>query len=72
VIDNGVGIAPEHLSRMFAHGFTTKKGGHGFGLHGAANAAREMGGTLTARSDGPDTGATFTLELPIRNAESAP
>lgn len=69
VVDNGVGIAPEHLTRMFAHGFTTKKGGHGFGLHSAANAAREMGGTLTARSDGPSTGATFALELPIRTPD---
>jgi two-component system NtrC family sensor kinase len=70
VCDSGVGIAPEHLTRMFAHGFTTKKGGHGFGLHSAANAAREMGGTLKARSDGPGTGATFTLELPIGTTES--
>lgn len=72
VVDNGVGIAPQHLTRMFAHGFTTKKDGHGFGLHSAANAAREMGATLTARSDGPGTGATFTLDLPIRTAEGTP
>src|SRR4029079_7726108 len=65
LIDNGVGIAPENLTRIFNHGFTTKKEGHGFGLHSGALAAREMGGTLTVQSDGPGTGATFTLELPL-------
>jgi signal transduction histidine kinase len=63
--DNGVGIAPEHVTRIFSHGFTTKKDGHGFGLHSGANAAKEMGGTLSAHSEGPGQGAEFTLELPI-------
>jgi PAS domain S-box-containing protein len=71
VSDNGVGIAPENLTRIFAHGFTTKKGGHGFGLHSSALAAAELKGSLNVRSDGPQTGATFTLTLPISvNAES--
>jgi signal transduction histidine kinase/HAMP domain-containing protein len=65
VADNGVGIAPENLTRIFSHGFTTRKHGHGFGLHSGANAAREMGGQLIAFSDGRDRGATFTLELPL-------
>jgi len=65
VSDNGIGIAPENLIRIFAHGFTTKKDGHGFGLHSAALAAREMGGSLTAQSDGVGTGAIFTLALPL-------
>ena len=64
VIDNGAGIAPENLTKIFTYGFTTRKEGHGFGLHSAANAAREMGGSLTASSAGPGQGATFTLELP--------
>ena len=64
VIDNGVGIAAEDMSRLFSHGFTTRKSGHGFGLHSAALAARELGGTLTAHSDGRGQGATFILELP--------
>ncbi|KQX31947.1 PAS domain-containing sensor histidine kinase [Variovorax sp. Root434] len=68
VADNGVGIAAQTLPQLFAHGFTTKKTGHGFGLHSAVIAAHEMGGTLTAHSDGPNTGATFTLELPIDEA----
>jgi len=65
VSDNGIGIAPENLSRIFAHGFTTKVNGHGFGLHSAALAATETGGSLSAHSDGPDRGATFILELPM-------
>jgi signal transduction histidine kinase len=65
VIDTGCGIAPENATKIFSHGFTTKKDGHGFGLHSAANAAKEMGGSLSAFSDGPGTGATFTLELPV-------
>ncbi len=71
VRDNGVGIAPEHLTRIFAHGFTTKSGGHGFGLHSAANAAREMGGSLVARSEGAGRGATFVLEIPVAEAAVA-
>jgi C4-dicarboxylate-specific signal transduction histidine kinase len=62
--DNGIGISPENLTRIFAHGFTTRKDGHGFGLHSGANAAHEMGGSLTAESAGLGQGATFTLDLP--------
>ena len=64
VIDNGVGIAPENMERLFAHGFTTRASGHGFGLHSGALAARELGGSLTAYSEGRGLGATFILELP--------
>lgn len=67
VMDNGVGISPENLKRIFSHGFTTKKMGHGFGLHSGALAARELGGTLKAHSDGVGRGATFTLTLPLEN-----
>lgn len=65
VNDNGCGIPAENLARIFSHGFTTKKSGHGFGLHSGANAAKEMGGSLLVLSDGPGTGATFVLELPL-------
>jgi C4-dicarboxylate-specific signal transduction histidine kinase len=65
VIDNGIGIPPENLTRIFSHGFTTRKEGHGFGLHSGAIAAKEMGGTLAAFSEGAGRGATFTLELPV-------
>ena len=63
--DTGVGIAAENLTRIFSHGFTTRQNGHGFGLHSAALAAHQMGGSLHAHSDGPGHGATFTFELPI-------
>jgi len=66
VSDNGVGIAPLNLKKVFNHGFTTRKnGGHGFGLHGSALAAKELGGSLEANSEGPGKGATFTLEIPL-------
>jgi PAS domain S-box-containing protein len=65
VVDNGVGIQPEHQLRIFNHGFTTKPDGHGFGLHGAAISATEMGGSLTVHSDGSGCGARFTLALPL-------
>lgn len=65
VIDNGIGIQSENMTRIFSHGFTTRKDGHGFGLHSAANLAREMGGSLAVSSDGIGQGATFTLELPL-------
>ena len=64
VSDNGVGISKENLTRIFAHGFTTKKEGHGFGLHSGALAAKEMGGSLQAQSEGQGKGSTFVLELP--------
>ncbi|KFE66814.1 two-component system sensor histidine kinase NtrB [Hyalangium minutum] len=64
VSDNGIGIAPENTARMFTQGFTTKKDGHGFGLHISALAAMEMKGRLTCSSPGLGQGATFTLELP--------
>ncbi len=65
VSDNGIGIDAENLTRIFAHGFTTKKDGHGFGLHSGVLAAQNMGGSLVVHSDGPGKGAAFTLELPI-------
>jgi C4-dicarboxylate-specific signal transduction histidine kinase len=69
VRDNGGGILPEHLPRIFRHGFTTKEGGHGFGLHSSAIAARDLGGVLRVESDGPGAGAVFTLELPVASPD---
>ncbi|PTL83494.1 ATP-binding sensor histidine kinase [Vitiosangium sp. GDMCC 1.1324] len=65
VVDNGMGIAPENRERLFSHGFTTRKDGHGFGLHASVLAAQQMGGNLTLESEGPGKGATATLELPL-------
>jgi signal transduction histidine kinase len=63
--DTGVGIAADVIKRLFAFGFTTKKDGHGFGLHASANLAKELGGEISVRSDGPGEGACFTLCLPL-------
>lgn len=69
VTDNGEGIAPENLTRVFSHGFTTRKNGHGFGLHSCVLAAQEMGGSLHVHSDGPGKGASFILEVPVATAQ---
>jgi PAS domain S-box-containing protein len=69
VTDNGIGISKENMPKIFRHGFTTKEGGHGFGLHSSALASMEMDGSLTAHSDGTGQGATFILELPFRPLE---
>ncbi|MFO0837291.1 MAG: ATP-binding protein [Phycisphaerae bacterium] len=69
VTDNGSGIAPENLTRIFSNGFTTKRNGRGYGLHYCALAAGEMGGKLSVSSDGVDRGATFALEVPVNAAE---
>lgn len=71
VRDNGVGIDPENLAKIFNHGFTTKRNGHGFGLHSAANSAGELGGCLTATSAGAGSGAEFVLEFPFGAAQAA-
>jgi signal transduction histidine kinase len=68
VKDEGEGIPAENMTRIFTHGFTTRKEGHGFGLHSCALAAIEMNGRLTAQSDGPGTGALFTLQIPLTDA----
>ena len=68
VEDNGEGIAPENLTRLFTHGFTTRKNGHGFGLHSCALAVKEMKGSIRAFSDGLGRGAAFVIELPLNQA----
>jgi PAS domain S-box-containing protein len=65
VTDNGVGITAEDLARIFTRGFTTKKSGHGFGLHSSALVARDLGGSLTVKSEGRGQGATFTVKIPL-------
>ena len=65
VADNGLGIDPANITKIFSHGFTTKDDGHGFGLHASANAIQEMGGKLSASSEGLGKGAVFAIELPV-------
>ncbi|MDZ7720679.1 MAG: two-component regulator propeller domain-containing protein [Balneolaceae bacterium] len=64
ISDTGPGIKNEHLGKIFTQGFTTKKNGHGFGLHSSANYLNEMGGSIKVHQNGKDKGATFTLNLP--------
>jgi DNA-binding LacI/PurR family transcriptional regulator/signal transduction histidine kinase len=66
VQDAGEGISPEHRDAIFRYGFTTKRDGHGFGLHTCANYMKQMGGSITASSDGVGRGATFTLWIAAR------
>ena len=70
ISDNGMGISEENLTRVFEHGFTTRKKGHGFGLHSTALSANELNGSIVARSDGPGKGAIFTVELPFETQEA--
>jgi len=70
VCDNGVGILEENLTRIFEHGFTTKKKGHGFGLHSTALSARELNGSIVAHSDGPGKGTVFTVKISFQTQEA--
>jgi signal transduction histidine kinase len=63
--DNGCGVEPENLEKIFGLGFTTKSDGHGLGLHYSACAAIELHGKLTAQSPGVGQGASFLLVLPL-------
>ncbi|SKB00681.1 PAS domain S-box-containing protein [Prosthecobacter debontii] len=73
VEDTGCGIHPRHLTNIFTQGFTTKRDGHGFGLHHACLLAQDLGGTLKAESDGIGKGARFTLDIPARkDSKSGP
>lgn len=64
VSDNGIGIAKKNMTKLFSYSFTTKKTGHGFGLHASAISAQELGGQLSVSSKGVGKGACFTLVLP--------
>ncbi|HTA30805.1 MAG TPA: cytochrome c peroxidase [Candidatus Cybelea sp.] len=68
---HSIGFPAENLTRIFNYGFTTRKDGHGFGLHSGALAARELGGSLSAHSEGLRKGAMFTLELPCQTNKTA-
>jgi PAS domain S-box-containing protein len=74
VTDSGIGISAEALPRIFSafeqadDSITRAFGGLGLGLAIASTLALKHGGTLTAQSDGRDTGARFTLTLPLVKA----
>lgn len=65
VKDNGAGISPENLSRLFQRGFSTKsRPSSGQGLHWCAITATALGGKITIDSAGTGQGATVSLWLP--------
>ncbi len=65
VKDNGIGINQSDLDNLFTFGFTTKVDGHGFGLHSSILAAKEINGTLEAKSEGINKGCMFILTIDI-------
>jgi signal transduction histidine kinase len=69
VADRGIGIAPEHVERIFGRferAVAAKEyGGVGLGLSIARDIVEALGGTLGVVSE-PGAGATFTVELPLR------
>ncbi|HEY6926743.1 MAG TPA: PAS domain-containing protein [Steroidobacteraceae bacterium] len=70
VEDSGVGMPPDRLELLWQLGFTTKAHGHGFGLHSAAIAAQQLGGSVAASSPGPGQGARFSVRIPARSSHS--
>jgi two-component system NtrC family sensor kinase len=65
--DDGVGIAPENLERVFDKGFSTKsrQTNFGIGLHWCANAVGALGGEVGATSPGAGRGAVFHVMIPL-------
>ena len=69
VEDSGVGFGSQDGERIFQAGFTTKPKGHGYGLHSSAIAAQQLGGTLRCSSPGVGKGASFSLRIPVIDAD---
>jgi signal transduction histidine kinase len=74
VTDTGIGIAPEHLPRLFdmfsqvASAMERSQGGLGIGLSLVKGLVEMHGGSITARSDGPGKGSEFMVRLPAADA----
>jgi PAS domain S-box-containing protein len=77
VIDNGIGIAAEHLTQIFEmfgqveSALSRAQGGQGIGLSLARGLIEMHGGTIVARSDGPGRGSEFELRLPLALQDAA-
>lgn len=75
VRDTGIGIAPEHLEKIFERHYQVAQEGQvipgaGIGLSHAAELTRAMGGRITVESE-PEKGSVFTLHLPVTPVASA-
>jgi len=69
VSDEGTGIRPEDLDRVFEFGFTTKAQGNGLGLPIVHRLASEMGGSVAIDSE-PVRGTTVSIRLPLATGPS--
>ncbi len=63
ISDTGLGMTENVLKNLFAHGFTTKTRGNGFGLHFCRQVLKQAGGSITAESSGPGKGSSFTITI---------
>lgn len=65
VTDSGLGLNDENKKKIFSLGYSTKKDGHGIGLHVSSNYMQEMGGEISVSNASLHSGAKFTLTLPV-------
>lgn len=63
ITDNGRGIPKASLDRLFEYGFSTKEGRYGYGLYSCAAYMADMGGSISAESEGINKGASFILKF---------
>jgi signal transduction histidine kinase len=63
--DDGAGIAPDHLERIFDLFYTTRRDGHGLGLFMVHRIVRAHGGMVTAESE-PGRGTRIVVQLPVQ------
>ena len=64
--DNGIGIAPENLSRIFEMRWSTKAAGMGFGLFWTKEYIEGLAGSIDVESIWQQ-GTTFTITLPVES-----
>ena len=69
--DDGAGIDPQVLPRLFQRRFSTKSNdtNSGIGLHWCANALRLLGGEIRVASDGLGSGACFHVVVPLKSVQ---